>query len=254
MKPTEPQLIVVIPTWNEAHRLPEHQVVAFLGDEPGVSILFVDDGSTDGTPQLLARIQHAHPAQVDVLCLEVNRGKGEAVRRGLVQAFETGCASAGYLDADLAAPLDTMQLLARVLDGEPGLQMVLGARVKLLGWQISRSEVRHYLGRVFATFASLALALPVYDTQCGAKIFRNAAPVRAAVEQPFLSRWLFDVELIARLRDAAGVAAIREVPIPAWKDPGGSSVRLRDFLRAPWELLKIRRRYPPRQPPDRSRV
>jgi len=128
----------------------------------------------------------------------------------------------------------------------PAVSMVLGSRVKLLGWRIRRSEKRHYLGRVFATFASMALDLPVYDTQCGAKAMRASPALAAALEAPFLSRWLFDVELIARLRDALGVDALRELPLPRWEDPGGSSVGLKDFVRAPLELWRIRRRYPPR--------
>ena len=69
------------------------------------------------------------------------------------------------------------------------------------------------------------------------------AATDAALATPFLSRWLFDVELIARLRDAG--AAMREMPLPVWEDPGGSSLRVRDFLGAPAELWRIRRRYPP---------
>ena len=245
VSPAPRRMIVVMPAWNEAERLDEPRVVAFLAGHPEVGILFVDDGSTDGTPRLLERIRSLHPDQVELMVLGANMGKGEAVRRGLVQALEAGCEVAGYLDSDLAAPLDTMLLLEGELRANPALHLVLGSRVKLLGWNISRSELRHYLGRVFATFASLTLDLPVYDTQCGAKLMRNTSEVRAAMVQPFLSRWLFDVELIARLRDAAGVAALREVPVSAWADTGGSSVRLRDFLKAPWELFRIRRRYPP---------
>src|SRR5690606_40316561 len=109
---------------------------------------------------------------------------------------------------------------------------------------IRRSELRHYLGRVFATAASVTLGLAVYDTQCGAKVLRGGEVARSALAEPFLSRWLFDVELIARLRDAAGVQALREEPIPEWADASGSSLRLRDFLKAPWELGRIWGRYP----------
>ncbi|HRP07200.1 MAG TPA: hypothetical protein PLL69_01815, partial [Gemmatimonadales bacterium] len=143
-----------------------------------------------------------------------------------------------------AAPLDTMTLLATELERDERLMMVIGSRVKLLGWSIRRSELRHYLGRVFATCASITLRLPVYDTQCGAKVLRGSAVVRSALAEPFLSRWLFDVELIARLRDAAGVGTLREVPIPVWADQRGSSLGLVDFLRAPWQLWRIWRRYP----------
>jgi glycosyltransferase involved in cell wall biosynthesis len=240
------RLALVIPAWNEARRLEDAAFLAFVRGQDVVDLHFVDDGSRDETPTRLAALASAAPGRIRVQRLPVNRGKAEAVRTGLTAAIADGYPLVGYLDADLAAPLDSAMLLRNVLIEMPAVSMVLGSRVKLLGWRIRRSEKRHYLGRVFATFASMALALPVYDTQCGAKAMRASPALAAALEAPFLSRWLFDVELIARLRDALGVEALREMPLPRWEDPGGSSVGLTDFVRAPLELWRIRRRYPAR--------
>lgn len=239
-------MAMVIPAWNEAKRLDDAAFLAFVRAQDTVDLRFVDDGSRDDTPTRLAALAAAAPGRISVQRLEVNRGKAEAVRTGLAAAIADGYPLVGYLDADLAAPLDTAMLLREVLIKMPLVSMVLGSRVKLLGWRIRRSEQRHYLGRAFATFASIALALPVYDTQCGAKAMRASPALAAALEAPFLSRWLFDVELIARLRDAVGADALRELPLPRWEDPGGSSVGLKDFVRAPLELWRIHRRYPPR--------
>src|SRR5437762_2862299 len=71
-------------------------------------------------------------------------------------------------------------------------------RVKLLGRNIQRSLIRHYCGRVFATVASLALGVDVYDTQCGAKIFRATPEMRQIFATPFRSQWIFDVEILSR--------------------------------------------------------
>ena len=124
--------------------------------------------------------------------------------------------------------------------------MVLGSRIKRLGASIDRKAKRHYLGRVFATFASLTLRLPVYDTQCGAKLVQ-AALVPQLFDQPFLSRWIFDVELLARLRNLVGVQklldATIEAPLDKWEDIGGSKLRFSYMMRAPLELWKIARRY-----------
>ena len=181
-----------------------------------------------------------------VLCLPTNGGKGEAVRRGMERALADTTQYAGFIDADLAAPLSEVALLHDELAARCELWAAIGSRVKLLGRQIHRSEVRHYLGRVFATFASITLRLPVYDTQCGVKLFRNAPEVRRAFVQPFRSKWIFDVELIARLADAAGPDTglrVREVALERWEGRGGSRLRATDFLKAPLELLRIHRAY-----------
>ncbi len=237
---------VVIPAWNEATRFPVDAAARFLNAVDSVDLCFVDDGSTDGTIGVLEHFAASHTDRVTVLRNDMNQGKAEAVRRGLLWSADQEYPIAAYLDADLAAPLDAALLLRDTLESEPTLALAIGSRVKLLGWRITRSERRHYLGRVFATFASITLGLPVYDTQCGAKALRLTPAVVGQLQAPFMSRWLFDVELIARLRDAVGADYLREVPLKVWEDPGGSSLRLPDFLKAPLELWRIRRRYPVR--------
>jgi hypothetical protein len=124
--------------------------------------------------------------------------------------------------------------------------MVMGSRWRRLGSTIERSGVRHVLGRVFASGASLVLGLPVYDSQCGAKLIRSKA-VSWLFAEPFSTRWLFDVELLARLRNRLGrravLDAVVEVPLDEWRETGGSKIGTRDMIRVPLELLKIRRRY-----------
>ncbi len=237
-------MVLVIPAYNEAARLEGDAFLAFLDRHPDAAIRFVDDGSTDDTAGVLDRLAAARPAQLAVQRLGTNRGKAEAVREGMITALAEGAALVGFADADLAAPLDEAVRLRDELAAHPEAWAALGSRVRLLGRDIVRSPLRHYLGRVFATAASLTLALPVYDTQCGLKLFRNIAPVRRALEAPFASRWIFDVELLARLAAEAGEPAeprFREVPLERWSDRHGSRLRARDFLRAPLELLAIRR-------------
>jgi hypothetical protein len=136
-----------------------------------------------------------------------------------------------------------------VLDRYPDVVMVLGARVNLLGRHIERSPLRHYLGRIFATAASVTLGLPVYDTQCGAKLFRVTPELAGLFAEPFETRWLFDVEILARFlrqRRSAGTSthgAIVEYPLHEWRDVAGSKLRPLDFLKGFVGLLQIRRRY-----------
>ena len=113
---------------------------------------------------------------------------------------------------------------------------------------IHRSPLRHYLGRLAATAIAFVLRIPVYDTQCGAKLLRGGPESAALFAEPFLTRWLFDVELIARLgrrRAATGGAAyaIHEFPLPAWRDVPGSKIRAKDYLRGIGDLARIAVRY-----------
>ena len=240
----------MIPCYNEAARFPIEPFLAFADTHPAIRFLLVNDGSKDDTLALLHRVQRGREEQIGVLDQPVNGGKGEAVRCGILAALEQeGCLYTGFWDADMATPLEAIEDLAAILASRPNVAMVFGARVKLLGRHVDRRAVRHYLGRIFATVVSTLLQLPIYDTQCGAKLFRVTPETRVLFAEPFCSRWVFDVEILARFIrhrrfDMESVAAgICEFPLQEWRDVAGSKVRPRDFFRAFFDVLKIRRRY-----------
>jgi hypothetical protein len=155
----------------------------------------------------------------------------------------------GYWDADLATPLDALPGFIALLAGNEQLQMVFGSRIRLLGRQVQRRALRHYLGRIFATVASTVLRLPIYDTQCGAKIFRVTPELAECLSAAFLSRWVFDVEILARyiaLRrgDSSYLHdSIYEFPLTRWNDIAGSKVHPADFFKAFVDILRIYFRY-----------
>jgi glycosyltransferase involved in cell wall biosynthesis len=234
---------LVVPCYNEASRLSPESFVGHLRSHPAVRFVFVDDGSTDETPGVLRQLVAAGGGAAEVLTLPKNLGKGEAVRRGVLHALAgESPALVGYWDADLSTPLSAIDDLCVPLRQHAEIQLVLGARVSRLGARISRRWHRHYLGRLFATAASSALGIAVYDTQCGAKVFR-AEIARALFAEAFLSPLLFDVELLARARVLLGreraLAAMVEVPLPAWADPGHSRLRAGSLVRVPWDLVRI---------------
>jgi dolichyl-phosphate beta-glucosyltransferase len=242
-------LIVVVPCYNEAARLDVDAFRRFASQGHPVRLLFVDDGSTDDTPAVLKGLLQADPKHFLLHRLPKNRGKAEAVRAGILRALELGADMVGYWDADLATPLEAIPQFQAFLDANPAVEIVMGARVKLLGWQIERRALRHYLGRVFATVASLTLDLPVYDTQCGAKLLRVTPTTAQLFAEPFSTNWIFDVELLARFlrhRRAAGLPvedAIYEMPLHQWHEVGGSKVHVSDFFRAFFGLGRIYWRY-----------
>jgi len=231
---------VVVPCYNEASRIELPRFTAFF--DAGVQLLFVDDGSKDDTQALLRAFVAEHPALAQVHALARNSGKAEAVRQGLLRAITDGAGIVGYLDADLATPPGEM---LRVVDAvSPKAQAALASRVALLGRHIERTPGRHYLGRVFATAASWALGLRVYDTQCGAKAFLVTDTLTDALSRPFASRWAFDVELLERLlRPGAAPALlpaeIVEVPLTEWRDVRGSKLSSGAMVKAGLDLATI---------------
>src|SRR5579863_4508639 len=125
--------VIVIPCYNEFDRLPVDAFKDYaLRGEPH-QFLFVDDGSTDSTGELLDDLHALDAGSFKVLRLERNCGKAEAVRQGFLAALSERPEYIGYWDADLATPLDVIPQFCRALDESPVLEIVLGARVILLG-------------------------------------------------------------------------------------------------------------------------
>lgn len=245
-----PLCLIVVPCFNEGSRLQVARFTDFLRTVEGINFLFVNDGSRDNTLAVLETIRSGRPDRIQILDIQENGGKAEAVRTGLLKAIEQGYGTyVGFWDADLSTPLDVIPDFLALLNANDRLQMVFGSRVRLLGRDVARRASRHYLGRVFASFASITLRLPIYDTQCGAKLFRVTPQLASVLKEKFLSRWVFDVEILARyiaffpgslsyLRES-----IYEFPLPRWHDVAGSKVRPGDFFKAAFDLFRIYRKY-----------
>ena len=239
---------IVIPCYNEEKRLAADRLLAFLDRTDDIYFLLVNDGSTDGTASLIDHLCRERSDRIKSLHFNVNRGKGEAVRTGLLQCLEGHSGIIGYWDADFSAPLTEILHLHKVLLKHPSLDAVLGSRVKLVGRDIERQAWRHYTGRVIGTLVSMALQVPIYDTQCGAKLFRASPQIKSLLVEPFKTRWLFDVEIISRALLSSGGhgkrgLAIYEEPLDEWFHVGGSKIGLEDFPLVIRELWRIWRGY-----------
>ena len=241
------QVCLIVPCYNEERRLRRDTFLEFLRARPARESL------SRGRWQFGWHAEHTRGLErlkgggrILVQKLTKNSGKAEAVRQGVLYAASLERFSfLGYWDADLSTPLSQVDLLLAALEADPKRTFALGSRVKRLGSDIDRRAMRHYLGRVFSTMASQLFDLPVYDSQCGAKLFRSEV-ARPLFADPFVTKWLFDVELLVRLRHHLGqkefLNASIEVPLTAWKEMGGSKLRLSHMLRVPIDLLRIRSR------------
>jgi dolichyl-phosphate beta-glucosyltransferase len=233
-----PHLSVVIPAYNEADRI--GPTLRRVGDylagrrEPS-EIIVVDDGSTDRTPSVVEEVGGDIPVPFRSIVLPVNRGKGAAVRAGVL-------ASRGdyvlFSDADLSTPIAEVEVLLDRLRADSadiviGSRSVPGARIT-----VAQGPHRRLAGKFFNFLVRLATGLPFHDTQCGFKLFRGPV-ARELFARMREERFAFDVEIVHRaVRQGLRVA---EVPVE-WADSSGSRVHfLRDSCRMALSLWRIRR-------------
>jgi glycosyltransferase involved in cell wall biosynthesis len=233
-------LSFVIPAYNEAARLGNtlKQVLVYLESQPYKSeVIVVNDGSTDNTAQVVEAVFTSHAVSIPsrLISYSPNRGKGYAVRQGLLAAKG---AVALFSDADLSTPVTDLPLLLNpILAGD--FDVVFGSRAmdrSLIG--VHQPWLREQSGRFFNLIMQLATGLPYSDTQCGFKAFRLEV-CRPIVAGATLDRFGFDVELLY-LAHRAGLR-LSEQPVH-WNDATGSKVGLLNGLDGFRELRQLRRR------------
>lgn len=233
-------LSFIIPAYNEAARLGStlEQVLNYLSAQPYSSeVIVVNDGSTDETVQVIEAFFASHAAHIPTRLIGYapNRGKGYAVRQGLLAANGT---VAVFSDADLSTPItDLPRLLTPILADE--FDVVFGSRAldrSLIG--VHQPWLREQSGRIFNRIMQLATGLPYADTQCGFKAFRLKV-CRPIVEGAILDRFGFDVELLY-LAHRAGLR-LYEQPVH-WNDAAGSKVGFLNGLDGFRELRQLQRR------------
>lgn len=240
------KIIIIIPCYNEEKRLNLDAFKKYSQNNESIDFLFVNDGSKDNTALILEEFCNSF-SNYSFLDLKQNKGKAGAIRQGVLSLQEKDLYDyVGYFDADLATPLFEINNFLEQIGKRKGMLFIMGTRFARMGAQINRKATRHYVGRIFATLVSIMLKIPVYDTQCGAKIIHKSV-VYKLFQEPLITKWLFDVELLARLEKIIGYKeakqVILEVPLQQWDEIEGSKLSFFDFLKAPLELLKIWRKY-----------
>ena len=238
-----PELTIVVPAYNEAARLglTLPKILEYLNEKfQSSELLVVDDGSADDTSAVAERmIADSGTVSARVIRYEPNRGKGYAVRAGLLAA---AAEVALFSDADLSTPMTEAPKLADpIRNGE--CDLTFGSRAldrSLIG--VHQSWRREQGGRLFNLIVRLLTGLPFWDTQCGFKAFRMSV-CRPLIEVAQIDRFGFDVELIY-LGQLAGLR-LREVPVRWDHYAGGaldsSTSYSRDSLRMVNEVRNIRR-------------
>ncbi len=237
------EIAIIVPCYNEFDRLPLADFSAFLTTNKTAHICFVNDASTDQTQSLLAALNTDFTGQVSILQNKKNQGKAASVRNGVLHCYNEKVAPVfAYLDADLATSLEECFSYLIPLGNQKNF--VFASRILKIGSVVERKFSRFLFGRIIATFISSILGIKVYDTQCGCKVFK-AELSDILFKQPFISKWLFDVELFSRLLCHYGkenaLSSMDEIPVRRWVDQGESKVKLSYFFRLWYDLYLIRR-------------
>jgi dolichyl-phosphate beta-glucosyltransferase len=240
--------VIIVPCFNEQARWQQdywQDMVRHIN----ARFIFVDDGSTDQTAPKLQAFVEEHETSATFLGLPHNVGKAEAIRHGWLKALmedELGHAPEliGFLDADGAFSAHDVKRALMLMNNElcaEHFDACWSSRVALAGRDIRRSMKRHYLGRLVATYLSLGQSQIPYDTQSGFKLFHVSPELIDTLGTPFQTRWLFEVEMLARFERLTGrPMRIWEMPLDSWVDIAGSSITIRESTRIARELLRLK--------------
>jgi glycosyltransferase involved in cell wall biosynthesis len=240
------KICICVPCFNESQRLPTlvEQIRISLSDKTEVqfTFYFLNDGSAPAETkkmQQIVEICKIPGVYTEFLNFPINRGKGAVLRDGFKQALQHQFDYIGFCDGDGATPIDELVKILRAFEVFPETDVIIGSRWKALGYTINRSLKRHLSGRVFATLLSNIFNIPVYDSQCGAKVFRRRVLSLELLEFCFDQKWLFDTQLLIVLFHTK--AKILEFPVN-WTDQAGSKISfVRDCWRMFWGLLKFKK-------------
>ncbi len=231
-----PRLSIVVPAFDEEKRLGaslKRMLAYFDTMRYPFEILVVDDGSTDDTARLVETIAACRP-QVRLLSYKANRGKGYAVRYGVLQARGERIL---FCDADLATPIEEVEKLVAKLD--EGYDIAIGSRDVKGSQLIKRQSLFREAGGKFFNFLVQTIAVPgIHDTQCGFKLFTQSA-AQAIFRRCQVDHFAFDVEVLYLALRFFNMR-VAEVPV-RWQHMEGSKVRFfRDAFRMIKTLFRIR--------------
>jgi len=239
-------MIIIIPCYNEFNRINKNSYINFLNENKHCKIVFAEDGSTDNTLSVLKEIQEASNGNVYIHALDNNKGKAAAIREAVLFSYENGLdfKKLAYIDADLSVSLEECLSISDAVTDD--IFFAFGSRILKIDSYIKRRKFRHYSGRFVATIISTILKVPIYDTQCGCKVFSREL-AEQIFQEKFISKWLFDVEIFFRIINLYSTKELqnksREIPLKSWIDSDDSKVKITYFFKMWLDIYAINSRY-----------
>lgn len=234
-------LALIVPVYNEYSRW-NYSYWSKLAEIDNVTLVFVNDGSTDESKKLLENFIATYDRCI-LINLNVNVGKAEAIRNGMIWAASREYGFIGFLDADGAFDVDEVRSIISSTVNELSVfgspNSIWTSRVKLLGSNIHRRTSRHYIGRVMHTIIGLWIKNLPYDSQCGFKLFELNSDLSQSIKKPFTTKWFVDLEILARLRSSNPDYKVTEVPIQNWFDIPNSKLGIKSVLYVLKDLVML---------------
>lgn len=237
---------IVIPCYNEEKRLKTKEFANFIHNNHGYHICFVNDGSNDKTLEVLKDFQLGKEDYISIYNCEKNGGKGEAVRQGIIYLLKDKSIDyIGFLDADLSTDFADFDDLAKTLSSSD-FKLVAGSRIHRMGANIIQQSSRGIISKIINKIIQTILGMEIQDTQCGAKIMRREV-AENMFNTPFVTRWLFDVEIFLRMKIYYGAETVEklicEQPLKRWVHEDGSKLSFKDSIKILGQLAEIARKY-----------
>jgi dolichyl-phosphate beta-glucosyltransferase len=235
------KIAIIIPCYNEEKRLKSEDLQELIRSTDA-DVFLANDGSRDGTLSVLQAFAQNHPDRCDVLDFQPNSGKANTIFLAVNELLKRDKYDyIGYFDADFSTPVSQ---ITKILDEakSPDVSFSIGSRVQLLNSGIKRKAHRHIIGRIIITLINLKFKLGIYDTQCGAKLFSTDI-LKQVFDKPFVTSWLFDVEIFVRLQKKGLLTQGREVPIRDWVDVEGSKLGWRTGFKILMEMYRLFKTY-----------
>jgi len=237
---------VVIPCYNEEKRLKTKEFANFVHNNHGYHICFVNDGSKDKTLDVLKEFQQGKEGYISIYDCEKNGGKAEAVRQGILYLVKDKSLDyIGFLDADLSTDFIDFDDLAKTLSVSD-YKLVIGSRITRMGANIIKQSSRGIISKIINIIIRTILGMEIQDTQCGAKIM-NREVAENLFNTPFLTSWLFDVEIFLRMKKYYGAETVEklicEQPLRRWVHEDGSKFSFKDSVKILGQLSEIARKY-----------
>ena len=235
-------IAVIVPCFNESKRLNHAAFVEFSDKNQDIHFYFSNDGSTDETKNSISENLVNNKTRF-LIDYKVNRGKAETVRETVYMIYKNKIDYKYYafIDADLAIPLEQIRKIEKEADRIADKTIFITVRTKK-EFQQSKRKLRYYISMIWKFFfIKMFYGLNISDTQCGCKMFRKSI-IEETFSEPFISRWLFDIEIIFRARRIQKNCLV-EVPIIILNDNSGSSINNRAILLLLKDIFKIYAKY-----------